>query len=74
MVVQDNNIEKALRLLKKQVGREGIFKDIKRHMFFEKPSERKVRERKSVMRRRAKEARKKRARENAEQSLERRLI
>jgi len=65
-VLVQGDIEKAIRQLKKAVGREGIFAQIKRHSFYEKPSERKVRERKSAMVRRLKAERKKKARETTE--------
>ena len=61
--VKDNNIEVAIRKLKQMVTREGIFRDFKQHCFFEKPSEKRVRERKTAMVRRAKAARKKRERD-----------
>ena len=42
--VRDNNIEKALRVLKKKLQREGIFREMKERRHFEKPSEKKKRE------------------------------
>lgn len=42
--VRDNNIEKALRVLKKKLQREGIFREMKERSHFEKPSEKKKRE------------------------------
>ena len=42
--VRDNNIEQALRVLKKKMQREGIFREMKMRRHFEKPSERRVRE------------------------------
>jgi len=62
--VKDNDIEFAIRKLKKMVQREGIFRDFKFHHFYEKPSEKKVRQAKEAVRRRAKAERKKRDREN----------
>jgi small subunit ribosomal protein S21 len=38
--VRDNNVEQALRVLKKKMQREGVFREIKRRRFYEKPSER----------------------------------
>ncbi len=38
-----NDIEKALRALKRQLQREGLFKDLKKRRFYEKPSEKKKR-------------------------------
>jgi small subunit ribosomal protein S21 len=50
--VEDGNIEKALKLLKRYIQKEGILKDVKRKSFYEKPSE--------MKRRKAREARKRR--------------
>jgi len=63
--VKDNNIEFAIKKLKKQVATEGIFRDFKFHNFYEKPSEKKVRKTKEAKRRHAKALRKKRERENS---------
>ena len=40
--VKDNNVEGALRILKKKMQREGIFKEMKMRSFFEKPSQKKL--------------------------------
>ena len=42
--VRDNNVEQALRILKKKMQREGVFKEMRRARFYEKPSVRAVRE------------------------------
>lgn len=42
--VRDNNIDQALRALKKKMQREGIYKEMKMRRHYEKPSERRVRE------------------------------
>jgi small subunit ribosomal protein S21 len=42
--VRDNNVEQALRVLKKKMQREGVFREMKRRRFYEKPSEQAVRE------------------------------
>jgi small subunit ribosomal protein S21 len=42
--VRDNNVDQALRALKKKMQREGIFREMKMRRHFEKPSERRVRE------------------------------
>lgn len=57
--VRDNNIDQALRILKKKMQREGIFREIKRRSAYEKPSERKTREKGEAIRRIRKLARKK---------------
>ncbi|MFL2883492.1 MAG: 30S ribosomal protein S21 [Pelagibacteraceae bacterium] len=41
--VKDNNIEQALRVLKRKLQREGFFKVVKMKSNYEKPSERKKR-------------------------------
>ncbi len=42
--VRDNNVEQALRVLKKKMQREGMFREMKNRRAYEKPSERKARE------------------------------
>ena len=44
--VKDNNIEQALRVLKRKLQRDGFFKVIKLKNTYEKPSEKKNREKK----------------------------
>jgi small subunit ribosomal protein S21 len=56
--VRDNNIEQALKALKRKMQREGIFREMKRRSFYEKPSERKTREKAEGIRRSRKAARK----------------
>jgi small subunit ribosomal protein S21 len=56
--VRDNNVEQALRTLKKKMQREGIFREIKLRRYFEKPSERRVRAQAESRRRVRKFARK----------------
>ncbi|MDR2724290.1 MAG: 30S ribosomal protein S21 [Holosporaceae bacterium] len=51
VLVRDNNIDQALRALKKKMQREGIFREIKLRRHFEKPSERRVREMSEAVRR-----------------------
>ena len=41
--VKDNNVEQALRILKRKLQREGFFKIIKLKNTYEKPSEKKKR-------------------------------
>src|SRR5262245_17297761 len=57
--VRDNNVEQALRVLKKKMQREGIFREMKHRRSYEKPSERKNREKSEAIRRARKLARKK---------------
>ncbi|MGE0007151.1 MAG: 30S ribosomal protein S21 [Parvibaculaceae bacterium] len=63
VLVRDNNIDQALRILKKKMQREGIFREIKKRSAYEKPSERKSREKAEAIRRIRKLARKKAQRE-----------
>ena len=57
--VRDNNIEQALRALKKKLQREGVYREMKMRKHYEKPSERRVREAGEAVRRARKLARKK---------------
>jgi small subunit ribosomal protein S21 len=61
--VRDNNVDQALRILKKKMQREGLFREMKANEAFEKPSEKRVRERTEAIRRAKKLARKKLQRE-----------
>jgi small subunit ribosomal protein S21 len=63
VVVRDNNVDQALRALKKKMQREGIFREMKLRRSYEKPSERKARERAEAVRRARKLARKRAERE-----------
>ncbi len=63
VMVRDNNVDQALRFLKKKMQREGIFRELKAHAAFEKPSEKRVREKAESIRRARKLARKKAQRE-----------
>jgi len=61
--VRDNNVDQALRALKKKMQREGIFREMKLRRHYEKPSERRARERAEAIRRLRKLERKRRERE-----------
>ena len=65
VLVRDNNIEQALRVLKKKLQREGVFREMKRRRSYEKPSEKKVREKSEAVRRARKLARKQAIREGS---------
>jgi small subunit ribosomal protein S21 len=56
--VRDNNVEQALRALKRKMQREGVFREMKRRKAYEKPSERRTREKAEAIRRVRKAARK----------------
>lgn len=58
--VRENNVEQALRVLKKKLQREGVFREMKKRRHYEKPSERKKRENSENIRRSRKLERKKR--------------
>ncbi len=59
ILVRDNNIDQALRVLKRRMQREGIFRGMKRRRFYEKPSERTARQKSDAVRRARKLARRK---------------
>ncbi len=61
--VRDNNVDQALRVLKKKMQREGVFREMKLRRHFEKPSERRKRERAEAVRRHRKFLRKRMERE-----------
>ena len=61
--VRDNNVDQALKALKKKMQREGIFREMKRRNAYEKPSEKRVREKAEGIRRSRKAARKQAQRE-----------
>jgi len=61
--VRDNNVDQALRALKKKLQREGVFREMKLKQHFKKPSIRKAREKTESIRRARKLARKKLQRE-----------
>jgi small subunit ribosomal protein S21 len=63
VLVRDNNVEQALRVLRKRMQREGVFREMKRASFYEKPSEKKAREKSEAIRRARKLARKQAIRE-----------
>lgn len=63
VLVRDNNVDQALRVLKKKMQREGIFREMKMRDHYEKPSEKRVREKAEGVRRARKMARKKLQRE-----------
>jgi small subunit ribosomal protein S21 len=56
--VRDNNADQALKALKRKMQREGIFREMKLRGHYEKPSERRVREKAEAIRRARKLARK----------------
>ena len=63
VLVRDNNVDQALRALKKKLQREGVFREMKLRRTYEKPSERKAREKAESVRRQRKVERKRKERE-----------
>ena len=63
VTVRDNNIEKALRVLKKKLQKDGLFRELRMRQFYEKPSDKRMRKHKESLRRIAKDKRLKRLRE-----------
>ena len=61
--VRDNDVNGALRVLKKKMQREGVFREMKRRRAYEKPSERRAREKSDAVRRYRKVLRKRMERE-----------
>ena len=61
--VRDNNVDQALKALKKKMQREGSFREMKRHVHYEKPSEKRARQKAEAVRRARKLARKRMQRE-----------
>ena len=63
VLVRDNNVDQAMKALKKKLQREGVFREMKLRNFYEKPSEKRAREQGEAIRRSRKAARKQAQRE-----------
>lgn len=63
VLVRDNNVDQAMKALKRKMQREGILRELKARRHYEKPSERKAREAQEAVRRARKLARKQAERE-----------
>ena len=63
VLVRDNNVDQALKALKKKMQREGLFREMKLRNHYEKPSERRAREKAEAVRRHRKLLRKRMDRE-----------
>ena len=63
VIVRDNKIDQALRVLKKKMQREGVFREMKTRRAYEKPSEKRARQKGEAIRRARKLARKQAQRE-----------
>ena len=64
VIVRDNNVDQALRALKKKMQREGIFREMKMRRAYENPSEKRAREKAEAIRRARKLARKRMQRDD----------
>ena len=51
VVVRENNVDQALKALKKKMQREGVFREMKLRKSYEKPSEKRAREKSEAVRR-----------------------
>ena len=74
VLVRDNNVDQALRVLKKKMQREGVFREMKLRRFYEKPSEKAARKEAESIRRARKAARKKAQWEGLVAALERKKV
>ncbi|MBB5538008.1 30S ribosomal protein S21 [Rhizobium herbae] len=63
VLVRDNNVDQALRVLKKKLQREGIFREMRLREAYEKPSVKKARQKSEAVSRQRKNARKQLQRE-----------
>jgi small subunit ribosomal protein S21 len=72
--VRDNNVDQAMKVLKKKMQREGIFRELKRKRYYEKPSEARAREKGEAVRRARKLARKQAQREGLLPAPKKRII
>lgn len=63
VIVRDNNVEQAIRVLKKKMQREGVFREMRARRSYEKPSEKRNRQAAEGVRRQRKLARKQAQRE-----------
>jgi len=54
--VRDNNLENAIKTLKRKLQKEGLFKEVKQRRYYEKPSEKKLRKREEAVKKNRKGA------------------
>lgn len=54
VIVQDNDVGRALSALKRKMANEGLYKEMKKRRFYEQPSERAKRKHREAERRRKK--------------------
>jgi small subunit ribosomal protein S21 len=60
--VRNNNLDRALKVLKRKLTEEGVFKDMQKHRFYEKPSDKRRRKRRAAEARARREEADRRAR------------
>lgn len=65
IMVRDNNVDQALRALKKKLQREGVYREMKLRRHYEKPSEKRAREKAAAVRRARKMERKRMERDGS---------
>ena len=65
IIVRDNNVDQALRALKKKLQREGVSREMKLRRHYEKPSEKRAREKAAAVRRARKLERKRMERDGS---------
>jgi small subunit ribosomal protein S21 len=63
VTVQDNNVEKAIKILKRKLTKEGVFRQLKEKRWHEKPSDAKRRKQRQARRRMRRQMARVRARE-----------
>ena len=68
IMVRDNNVDQALRALKKKLQREGVYREMKLRRHYEKPSEKRAREKAAAVRRARKLERKRMERDGSKYS------
>ncbi len=51
ITVLDNNVDKAIKVLKRKLQQEGLFREMKQRKFYEKPSVKRKRKEKEAQRR-----------------------
>src|SRR3546814_17442081 len=66
IIVRDNNVDQALRALKKKLQREGVYREMKLRRHYEKPSEKRAREKAAAVRRARKLERKRAERDGVD--------
>ena len=57
----EGSLDQAMRVLKRKLAQEGVFKEMKKRAFYEKPSVKRKRKQAEAQRRRRKEQRRRRA-------------